>query len=723
MAAALDGESLFGTMHEDVEYKLRITDVKDSLLRVASFEATEMLSELFSYAICVGTDPDEVEELEKALGRDAAFAIEHDGKIVRIVHGIITDVAPDGTFVGKTQARVVFVLEPRMANLQHGGGFRVFQNKAVHEIVGEIFKSEQIECLWHVLGKPPKREYCTQFDETDLEFVARITSEEGLHFYFKHDEKKTTVVFTNEPQGYEEIEPKIKISFNDVIGAVTGEHVRTIRRTQSIRPGAFEHRDYNFLEPLKGLVARAETQGQENTGNSHKREIRDYPGSFIDKDGVGKKLAQRRLEEWRSDAFVLAGTASSLRFAPGKTFTLQGHKNDGFNRKLLLTFISLQGVIEGAKQGGGFRANTALTHFSAVPADITIHPKRGEKPASRLQSARVVGLKDGDPYVDDHGRVKVQFFWDREGTFDERSSCWIRMMTPVAHRDEGFWQAHKVGSEVLVDFVDGDIDRPIVLGAVYNTAQSQTYALPAQVAKSVWRTNSIPGNAGHNEITHVNTAGNEQIYLHAQKDLKEVVLHDHTENIGANQSSTIGAAQTIHVGATRSLTVTAKDTIKLLNESELRVTGFATEEFKAGHKVRILGGAGEDVYVEQNKTEHIEQNKTEHIEQTYDLTTDVKFKLTQGKATITVEGNIITLETPAAIVLKVGETRINIGPESILQLSKLVAAHGDDSSMVVKGGSAVLMSNGKVELEGKEEVSVKAEGEVAIKGKEIKLNS
>ena len=384
MVTALDAaDSLFGIVHEDISYKLKITDIEDSLLRVASYKATENLSKLFKYDIVIATDPDSdsIASLEQSLGRDATFSIEKDGDVARIVHGIITRVVPDGTFIGKTQARVRLLLEPRMANLRYSGGFRIFQNKGIHEIITAICDPEQIDRSWHVHGVPQKREYCTQFNESDFDFIARIASEEGMNFFFIHDEQKSTVVFSNAPDGFEEIEKKLQITFNDSIGAVHGEHVRSIQRAQSVRTGAFEHRDYDFLQPKKSLVARAETEGKETTANSHKREVRDYPGGFIDKDGAGKKRAQMRLNELRSDGFVFSGTALSMRFAVGHTFTLADHREDAFNRKLLLTSVTMEGAVQGAlRDGSASRGTNKLISFTAVPAETPIHPERKPKP-------------------------------------------------------------------------------------------------------------------------------------------------------------------------------------------------------------------------------------------------------------------------------------------------------------------------------------------------------
>ncbi|WP_394835362.1 type VI secretion system tip protein VgrG [Pendulispora rubella] len=748
--------NIFGTFHEDLAFQLGVTDLDANLLRVASFRAVEDLSTLFRYTIVVGTDPEAVPQLEEALGRDATFVIERDGKPVRRVNGIVTNVSPDGAFIGKSQARVVFTLEPRMANLRYSGGFRIFQDKAVHEIIEELCKPEQIECLWYVRPVPQKRTYCTQFDESDFEFIARLASEEGMHFFFKHEEQKTSLVFVNEPKGYEEIEPDLSVSFNETQGAVSEEHVRSIERTQRIRIGAFEHRDYNFLEPGKSLVARAETPGKETTGNSHKREWRDYPGRFIDKDGIGVPLAQQRLDEVRSDAAMLFGRAYSVRFAAGSTFTLTGHRDDGFNRALLLTRIELEGTVQGAiHDAGGFRGSLGLTSFVAIPAELPIRPARVSKPHSRIQSARVVGPKDGDPFVDDRGRVKVQFFWDRDGKFDEKSSCWIRMMTPVAHADEGFWQAHKVGSEVIVGFIDDDIDRPLIMGAVYNTVQPQPHPLPAEVAKSTWKTKSIPGNAGFNEITQDNTAGRENLFMHAQKDRTTVVLHNHIETVGANQTSTIGANQTVTVGANQSISVGAARTVTVGAAHSVTVTadetntvhGKRTETVDTGEEVTIKAGRTHTVETGDDKVEVKAGDRNE----VFNLNRDVKVTLADslkaqsksedvattyvskagammhihrdGAEQLLLMGGSAKLSTTFAsitlaknkIVLQVGGSSISLAQDGTIELKasqKIVSSVAGSSVTVDPSKSAVAGAS----------VEVNAIGQAKIQGAVVKIN-
>ncbi len=308
MVSAVDaGESWIGALHEDITCRVKITGIDEAAVRVAGFETEEGLSQLFAYRVDVATAPENVAELEKALGAATTVVLERDGEVERIAHGILTEVLPDGAFFGNRLARTVLLVEPRLANLRFSGGFRIFQDKSIKDIVAELVAPENLDVAWRVLPEPPKRDYRTQLDESDLDFVLRLASDEGLHFYFDHDNDKTTLVFTNDPRGFRDIEGRASLDFRDVSGAVAGEHVRAIRRAQRVRTGAIEHRDYDFTHPRLELVGRAETEAPQTEANTKRRERRHYPGRFVDPAAEGTPLAQMRLEEFRSDAFTLEG--------------------------------------------------------------------------------------------------------------------------------------------------------------------------------------------------------------------------------------------------------------------------------------------------------------------------------------------------------------------------------------------------------------------------------
>ncbi len=590
-----------GAIYDDVQCKITIPGLGASAVRVAAFGGTEKVSTLFRYWVDVATSLEDVASLEAALGKDVVFELQRDGKFERGVHGILTEVAPDGAFVAKNWARTRLLIQPRLANLCYSGGFRIFQKETVKQIITKLVAPERIDVVWRLHPDPPKRDYRTQLNESDFAFLERLAADEGLTFFFESTGAGTKLVFTNNPKGFLAIEGTAAIGFFEVSGSTHNEHVRTIQRGQRIRTGAVEHRDYDFTNPRVPLVARFDTGGS-TEANTTRREWRDYPGGFIDPDAEGKPRAQMRLEEFRTDAKVFEGTATTLRLVAGKKFTLSGHAQSAFNGDLIVTNVTVGGNVDGAfDEGGSGHSSTAsasLTRFTAVPADVPVRPRRLPKPPSRLQTARVVGPADGDPNVDAFGRVNVQFMWDRDGQFDTNSSCWIRMATPNAHANEGFWTAHRVGSEVLVDFLDGDIDRPVVVGALFNGHEPQPYKQPGGQTRSTWKVRGIPGGAGYNEITFENRcSGNEQIILHAQKDLNETILNDHTESIGKDQSSTVGNDQTITVTKDRSLAVqnnesidvTVNRTIHVGGDQKMTIDGNQTDSVGADRTTTVTG--------------------------------------------------------------------------------------------------------------------------------------
>ena len=671
MASALDvGGAPFGGAYEDITCRIKITGVDDAAVRVAGFQVDEGLSRLFSYELEVATDPREVANLEKALGADATVILERDGKVERIAHGIVTDVEPDGTFVGKGQARTVLVVEPRLANLRYSGGYRIFQDTTVKGIVAKLVAPEQIEVEWRVIKDPPTRDYRTQHDETDLDFLMRLAADEGHHFFFDHTDEKTTLVFTDEPRGFRELANGAIFAFRETSGAVTGEHVRSIRRAQRLRTGALEHRDFDFKNPRAKLVGRAETEGPQSEANTTRRERREYPGRFVDPDAEGTPRARMRLQELRSDANTVEGTASTLRLLAGRTFTLEHHSDRAFNRELVITRVAFGGRVAGAfhrgtSEPGQGQASASLVSFEAVPSDLKIRPARRPKPMARFETAHVVGPKQGDPFVDEYGRIKIQFPWDRDGTDDENSSCWVRMSTPGAYDQGGSYSAHRVGSEVYVNFVDGDIDRPVVTGAVYNARQRQPNALPDNAALSTWIERSVPGGKGYNGITFDNTAAKEKITTHAECDRIAHVGRNDTETIGANQTTSVGANQATSTGASRSATIGANDSTTIAGDRTENVAGNESV-IVVKSRSHTVNGEKDDLWITDGdrsvnvlKGNHTREVKlldkveadNEEIHARYDVhvTGDRKIQVRQGETTATFEGGNVELEAAGRV--------------------------------------------------------------------------
>ncbi|HEY2516465.1 MAG TPA: type VI secretion system tip protein TssI/VgrG, partial [Polyangiaceae bacterium] len=671
---------------------------------------------------------------------------------------IVTEVLPDGEHGSARQARTALLVEPRLANLRYAGGYRIFQDQSLKEIAEALALPEGIALDWRTLAPPPKRGYRTQLDESDFDFLARLAADEGFHFFFEHDDTQTTLVFTDEPQGFRDLDAG-DLPYEETDGAVAGERVRTIRRAQRVRTGALEHRDYDFENPRLTLLGRSEAPGPQSEANTARRERREYPGRFVDPASEGVRRARAALQELRSDAVTLSGTAMTLRFAAGRCFTLRGHRDGAFNQRLLVTAVEGSGAVQAptpsAELSTHARFAVERSAFEAVAADTAVRPKRRAKPAGRLQVARVVGPNEGDPFVDKYGRVKVQFPWDRDGEFDEHSSCWIRMSTPLAYDQGGFYSPHRVGSEVLVDFIDGDIDRPVVVGALYNALQRQPSQLPDEAARSTWFERSVPGGEGFNAVTFDNTAGHERIAVHAQHDRQVQVGHDDAETVGCNQTISIGADQTSSVGANRTASIAANDTTRVKGDRTEDVTG-AESVTVTKERSHVVRGASDEIHVTDgdrtvtvykgNHTRNVKLlDKTEsdnaeiHARFDVHVTGDRKIEVKQGNAVATMEEEHLVVQVPQHVVIdcpsgvavfKDKKIVVQAAEELVLQCGEATISLKKDGTISVQGSKevALAVANSSVKLEPAKaavagaSVEFSAVGQMKIAGALVKIN-
>ncbi|WP_394837762.1 type VI secretion system tip protein VgrG [Pendulispora rubella] len=708
MANALS--SIFGGSVDELSFKVKAGEHDETKLVVASFSAHETLSALFRWDVDVVIDPDVVPSLDETVGLDAEFRILRNDEVQRVVRGIVGEVIPHGT--GERQRLVTLGIVPKLAELQYTSDSRIFQDLPVHEIVAALVKPHDIELEWRVDRRPDPRPYRVQKDETDYEFFCRILADAGIHFHFFADADHTKLVMVNNPSGYTPIDGEETLPYRETGGAVTTDHVGNVSRARAIRPGAAVMRDYDFKRSRADLTARSEVDGPHNAENAPKRELFLFPGDYTDAAEAGKTLAARRMQEARSDSLLFQGNSSCVRLQVGRKFTLADHPDETFNQELVMTGLRMRGQRSGilAETGQGGTGPGFTTTFYGAPSKARLQPARPKQPYAPSESARVVGPEKGTPFVDEFGRVKVQFHWDREGKWDEKSSCWLRVMTPAAAADRGIWFPPRVGDEVVVHYLNGDIDRPYVAGAIYNAQEPQPNALPADASKSTIKTLTIPGGKGFNELTFQDRAGQEEIFLHAQKDRKTVVLHNHSETVGANQTSTVGANQSITVGANRTVTVGANETIT--------VTAVRTETVKSTESVTVNKGRvhnvleGNDILnlptgdhtvnvttgnlthnvclTEKTEAKDIAQHATNKVSSIGDTTV----YLEQGAAKYTMEGATIVLTCPSGSVsLKENKITIDAVDEIVLQCGQSSISLKNDGTIAVTGSKQVTVSS------------------------------
>ncbi len=776
MVDPADVSALFGHVDE-VRTSLRIEGQKDGSLAILSFFGWDTLSGLSSYDLTVVSSAEVAAGLDDALGREAIFQLQRadDDTSLHVMRGVIEEIFPSGVAVGKKQRETRLRIVPLLAELSHGQGCRVFQNLTVVEIAKDLFKPWQIEVDPRLHPAPLKRDYCTQMNESGMSFLSRILAEEGIHFHVEHTKDKSTVVLVNDPRGYSPVAGKEVIAYRDAAGAITVDHVSAIRRERRVRPNSVVHRDYNFLKPTRQMQAIEIGEGSSSPGSLGAREVYEYPGCYNDPDeatvGVGPDVqgvtrpgsarAQLRLEEQRSQALTFSGTSTSLRMRVGFRFEINDHPDKAFNRKYVITAATLGGSNGGAVSlERGNRTPSAAAgisvDFVAVPAEVAVRPRVPPKPRAHLRTARVVGPKMDEPNVDEFGRIRIQFAWDTLGKHDDKSSVWVRMATPVAHHDQGSYIAHRVGAEVLVDFLDGDIDRPIVVSALFNGDNKQPQKLPADATRAVlYRGLSVPGNKGKNEISCEDRAGKEEIFLHAQKDLNEKVLHNHSAKVGANQSYSVGANQSFSVGANQSISVGANRTVSVKGDENISITNSRHENVDDGESVTVTGGRSHTVASKDDALsvaagnrsvtvalEHKLHAKTvvEEAETTVDINagtsitihhggdatfqlkageatlgTTSKIVLSNGSSTITLDGGTISIGAAEELLLSCGAAKLSLKADGTLSLQ------GPKEVGIGSGGSSVKLEPASAVVNGSA-VNVTASGMMEISGAMVKIN-
>jgi len=559
-----------------VSFKLEGVDEELYVLRA---EGQEEISRLFSFEVLVAAAADDL-DLSKPVGSAAVLTVE-GAQGQRHVHAMVRRFEQQESGRDYTVYRVELV--PRAWRLLQRRDCRIFQNKTTQQIVAEVLARVDVSFRLH--GTPRPREYCVQYRESDWAFVSRLLAEEGMFYFFEHSAKKHKLVVGNAAQVYPSIAGGESVVFHKPDAMVPNEEqVSGFHLGEEVTSGKVTLSDYNFETPSTDLSV-------DKTGELDRDlELYDYPGVF-EARGPGRDMARLRMEEAAAGRRRGGGQSNCPRLTPGHVFSLSGHERSDFNNtRMLVTRVAH--LVEKSGQdmeGGALGASCSYDNsFSCMPRSVPYRPPRlVPRPHVRgPQTAVVVGPASEEIYTDKHGRVKVQFHWDRDGKKDDQSSCWVRVAQTWAGPGFGSMFIPRVGMEVVVDFLEGDPDRPLVTGCVYHAQNVTPLVLPGDKTKSTIRSSSSPGGKGFNEITLEDSAGAEQIYVHAQRDLRE--------KIRKFMTTLVGSSQTLSVGYDRKKTVGHDEKVRIKGDAEVEINGEKKVTIDKDLKVTIKGKHGEE---------------------------------------------------------------------------------------------------------------------------------
>ena len=560
---------------------------------VIEFTLDEALSETFLLRVELSSF-DAAVDFGALLDQPALLTIWRGDAPVRHVHGIVTSFQQGDTGFRRTRYRAV--LEPALARAALCSDWRIFQQRSVPEILEQVIRSHGITDYEQVTTNDHlPREYCVQGGDTDLQFVDRLAAEEGFFYRFAHGDNGHRLIHGDRIYVHGAIDGG-PVTYNPAPGGdqpepalrrfTYAEHVRTARQTQ---------RDYTYTHPLYDQEHSWAARDLPHQAAPYERY--DYPGRYK-RDEAGKPFTQSRLLGLRRDARLATVEGDDARLVPGVAFDLAGHPREDWNHGWRPVRMRHYGVQHTSQQEEGAQASQGTQYrYTAdiVPDRVDWKPAPARKPRiDGPQIASVVGPANEEIYCDDFGRVKVQFPWDRLGRSDEHSSCWIRVSQNWAGAAWGHMAIPRIGQEVIVDFLDGDCDQPIIIGRTYRATNLPPYELPLHKTRMTIKSKSHKGD-GFNELRFEDELDQEEIYVHAQKDQNIHVNHDETTFVGNDRSERVQHDESIAIGNDRKESVGNDESVTIGHDRRHTVEQDDFLDIARNHVIRTAKDRIEEV--------------------------------------------------------------------------------------------------------------------------------
>jgi type VI secretion system secreted protein VgrG len=619
-----------------------------SALTFASMKGREALGEPFEYVVDL-VSSDANLKLSELLGQPMALHLELGEGEPRHFHGIVT--SAEYVETGRPGAGYRATLRPWLWLLTQTTNCRIFQNKSVPEIVEQIFRDRGFSDFEESLSESyGKSDYVVQYRESDFNFVSRLLEQSGIYYFFRHTASAHTLVLADGPGAHQAVPGCEELPYYSPDGHrdKMQEQVDHWKLTTCMTPGSVALRDYDFERPSALLAVQSIAPKDHAHGDY---EVYDYPGDYR-RRADGETLARIRLEQRQEGYEERRGHTNARAFTLGALFELTDHPRDDQNRQYLITRAALAMTGPDPVSGSPDDEQVFSCDFAAIDSDV---PFRKEPTARKPvvegpQTAVVVGQQGQEIWTDVYGRVKVQFYWDREGELDENSSCWVRVAQVWAGSNWGAMHVPRIGQEVIVDFLEGDPDRPIVTGRVYNANNMPPWALPGNATQSGIKSRSSKGGSipNANEIRFEDRMGDEELYLQAEKDMNTLVKNDQSATIQRNRTLTVGGFEVVNVALARTTQVGAIDALSVgidattsIGVNQTTRVGQDSDTTIGGDRTSNVGGSSDDT-VAGNFVQAIQGSRTETVDGDLTLTvTGQVNEATHGAHTATFDDNFI----------------------------------------------------------------------------------
>ena len=667
------------------------TALGPDVLALRSVSVQEQISRLFQIEAELSSENGEV-DFDKVVGYGATVRLYIGQKDKRYFDGVVSRLVQVANQGGYAHYRATIV--PWLWFLTRTSDCRIFQAKTVPDIIEQVFKGHGFnDYQLKLSGNYQPREYCVQYRETDFNFVSRLMEQEGIYYFFEHQDGKHTLVLADSISAHNPFPGYADVTFYELEkGAAAREVITDWTMEKEVQPVASALQDFDFKKPKTSLLASTNVTRKYGKAQF---EIYDYPGEYVD-HGDGQRLADVRLEELQTQYETLHGQASARGLAAGHIFKLKNHSRKDQNRDYLITGVSLHADAgEFATAGGGSGAGSEFfsCNFTCIDKAQQFRPVRlTPKPIVQgPQTAIVVGPSGEEIYTDEHARVKVHFHWDRHDKSDENSSCWVRVSQYWAGKTWGTIHIPRIGQEVIIEFLEGDPDRPIITGRVYNADQTPPYDLPANKTQSGLKSRSSKGGSApnFNEIRFEDLKGSEEVYIHAEKDQNNVVEndettkvgHDRTENVGNNENITIGKSRTENVGADESISISGNRTETVTKDESITINGGRTENVSKDESITIEGG----------RTENVSKDES-----------------------VTVGG--------ARTVSVAKDDSLSVGKNLTIDAADSISITTGDASITMKKDGTIQIKGKDIKIEASGKIDAKASGDIKLKGSKIAEN-